>query len=65
MPGEKGLSPHELAHKCVALEQSVGIKVEGFCPGNGRKKDNTMAHIKRIDLTRDVEAHAEALPESH
>ena len=51
MPGSKGLSPHELAHRWVkdlrtrpdmrmlgrivgvrSTEQSVGIKVGGFCP---------------------------------
>ena len=36
MPGSKGLSPHELAHRIVGVrstEQSVGIKVGGaFAP---------------------------------
>ena len=45
------------------MTENVTTKAEGAwieTTGNGRKKDDRMAHIKRIDLTRDVEAHADA-----
>ena len=49
------------------MTENVTTKAEGArieTTGNGRKKDDRMAHIKRIDLTRDVEAHADAYREA-
>ena len=43
-----------------STEQSVGIKVGAFAPETEERRIIPWHILKRIDLTRDVEAHAEA-----